>query len=172
VSGDFDDAYEMSGQSQILRAMQSVDKRASKKEDPSSSKRQMTFGQRNESDEEEDSRVDKDHELIETSTNSMVNMAISLDPLAANKAFAAVDKNRLAAQKQAMQSAAKSALPQTMLMGSPDPKVKGRASNISKPDYSADEFESDSEEQADKAVPQSGLDKFVVSMGANEDEKE
>jgi len=93
-SKDFDDVYAVSGQSQVL-----ADLRNSKKEiaadksmkNHSRSKQQLTFGK----DEEDDCGVGSSQEFIENSSNSMVNMAISMDPLQANRVLGAIDQQAL-----------------------------------------------------------------------------
>ena len=66
--------------------------------------------------------------MLEDSSNSMVNMAISLDPLEANKVLGQIDQKALLRQKQAMAPLVDKFIP----AGSVTPPTG---------DYSADEFE-------------------------------
>jgi hypothetical protein len=56
---------------------------------------QQTFGK----DDDEQSGIGPGHEMLEDSSNSMVNMAISLDPLTANRVLGKVDQKALDRQK-------------------------------------------------------------------------
>lgn len=87
--------------------------------------------------------IDYEHAMVEQSSNSLVNMAISLDPFSTvhNK----IDQAVLEGQRKAI----KQLMPEAF---SPSPKKQH------KPDYSADEFDSDSDEA------KTPLDKFVVSL--------
>ena len=49
---------------------------------------QLTFGKE---DEDNQSNLGSSHVMLDDSSNSMVNMAISMDPLDANKALGAID---------------------------------------------------------------------------------
>jgi hypothetical protein len=53
-----------------------------------------------------DESIDSAHAMIEHSSNSMVNMAISLDPLTAAQVLPKVEKDRLEQQKKAIKEAA------------------------------------------------------------------
>ena len=59
---------------------------------------QMTFGK----DDESCSIVDSHHQMIEDSSNSMVNMAITMDPFSAEKQLRKVDEMVLEKQRQAL----------------------------------------------------------------------
>ena len=74
--------------------------------------------------------------MLEDSSNSMVNMAISLDPLQANKALGAIDRERMNRQKAALQPMADKYMPQYRA----EERKAATASNAGG-DYSADEFE-------------------------------
>ena len=82
ASKDFDDAYDVSGQSQVLRNLRgSKPMESSLKSSMYGSKKQLTFG-KDELDSDEND-LGSDQEMIEASTSTMVNMAISMDPLTA-----------------------------------------------------------------------------------------
>ena len=87
-SRDFDDVYAVSGQSQLLDQLRNSNVVAPKKEDQESpyKKPQLNFGNEG---------VGSGEELIENSSNSMVNMAISMDPLQANRVLGALDQKAL-----------------------------------------------------------------------------
>ena len=55
-------------------------------------------------DDEENSEdgLGSSHEMLENSSSSMVNMAISLDPLTANRMMGQVDQKALQKQKEAL----------------------------------------------------------------------
>ena len=74
--------------------------------------------------------------MLEDSSSSMVNMAISLDPLQANKALGALDQERMMRQKAALQPMADKYMPQSRA----EERRPATASNAGG-DYSADEFE-------------------------------
>lgn len=116
--------------------------------------------------------ADDEHALIEQSSNSMVNMAISLDPLSAENALRKVEQEMLAKQKEAIQATAKQVLPEKF---SPSPKKRPEVRPVNEPliegkaGYSADEFDSDSEDHGKSPL---GLNKFVVSLGKAEEDVE
>ena len=85
----------MSGQSQVLRAMQQSkddeDKSGTYKSKNSGYNEKLySFGDNK--DSKDTPIVDADHQLIEDSSNSaLINMAISLDPMSAEKVLGRVD---------------------------------------------------------------------------------
>ena len=58
----------------------------------------MTFGR----DDDEDTIVDSNHQMIEDSSNSMVNMAITMDPFSAEQKLRKIDQMALDKQKAAL----------------------------------------------------------------------
>lgn len=103
-SKDFDDVYEVSGQSQMLRDLRNSNKGApvpaDKSMDSNSRSKQLTFGK---DEEDDDDGLGSSQEMIENSSNSMVNMAISMDPLQANRVLGAIDQSALQKQKDAIE---------------------------------------------------------------------
>ena len=138
-SQDFDDAYHASGQSQVLRKMRQsgkTDQSMLSQTHKSSAQaqttgNQMTFGK----DDESCSIVDSHHQMIEDSSNSMVNMAITMDPFSAEKQLRKVDEMVLEKQRQALLNK----LPEDQIRGPTD----GGQEDDHGEDYSADEFEDD-----------------------------
>ena len=63
--------------------------------------KKQTFGIGDDEEVSEDG-LGSSHEMLENSSNSMVNMAISLDPLTANRMMGQVDQRALQRQKDAM----------------------------------------------------------------------
>lgn len=76
-SKDFDDVYNVSGQSQILKQLEQSQQRPMTGE----TGKKLTFGR---GERDENSELGSSHVMIDDSTGSMVNMAISLDPLSAD----------------------------------------------------------------------------------------
>ena len=120
--------------------------------------KKLTFGR----DEEDggSSELGSSQVLLEDSSGSLVNMAISLDPLSANKALGYVDQKLLQRQKQAMAPLVDKFLPSASAN-----KTGNGSTTPTGGDYSADEFEVD-DEQAPVAVDKGLTDKYVVSMEA------
>lgn len=87
-SADFDDVYDVSGQSHMFKSIKSeIPQEKSMKQRPIKEQPHLS---------------DYDHAMIEDSSNSMVNMAISLDPLSAENALRRVEREILAKQKKAI----------------------------------------------------------------------
>ena len=63
--------------------------------------KKKTFGVGIDEENSEDG-LGSSHEMLENSSNSMVNMAISLDPLTANRMMSQVDQKALQKQKEAL----------------------------------------------------------------------
>ena len=85
-SGDFDHVYEMTGQSQALKALAASKNDVSMAKSSVASNRQSKSGNAfsfgGQKDDKNDQIVGPDHQLIEDSTNSaLCNMAISMDPM-------------------------------------------------------------------------------------------
>ena len=156
-SKDFDDVYNVSGQSQILRALeQSQRPRTGMTED--SQGRKLAFGREEENGTS--SELGSSQVMLEDSSGSLVNMAISLDPLSANKALGHVDQKLLQKQKQAMAPLVDKFLPSASANNTGNGSTTPTGG-----DYSADEFEED-DEQKPGAVDRGLTDKYVVSMEA------
>ena len=162
-SKDFDDVYDVSGQSQILRDLeQSQRPRTGMTEDSQGKKR--AFGREEENGTSSD--LGSSQVMLEDSSGSLVNMAISLDPLSANKALGHVDQKLLQKQKQAMAPLVDKFLPSASAN-----KTGNGSTTPTGGDYSADEFEDD-DEQAPVAVDKGLTDKYVVSMEAPAEDEE
>ena len=181
-SKDFDHAYDMTGQSQALR-----DLRQSKNEESlgasggdtnKSGRRENAFSFGGHKDEKDVPMVGPDQQLIEDSTNSaMCNMAISLDPLSAEKALGGVDRKALQKQKEAMQpymkSLAKPKKDNRDEKHADTPADKREQTPTEHDGYSQDAFDSEEVEvQVEKSQSMSKLpaeeqsvSKYAISMG-------
>ena len=98
--------------------------------------------------------MDSQHQMVEQSDNSIVNMAISLDPFSGKQALAKVDRQALEAAKKGL-----SAL---------DDNMKSPVKSDITPKYSSDGFESESEEEMAPEVKPNDLDKYVLSLGQDD----
>ena len=95
-SGDFDHVYEMTGQSQALKALAASKNDVSMAKSSVVSNRQSKSGNafsfKGQKDDKNDQIAGPDHQLIEDSTNSaLCNMAISMDPMQAAAALRQVE---------------------------------------------------------------------------------